>query len=283
MMVDPAASYRTAGTAVLHFQWGTVEGPLVLDHISDGRARREFHSARYTEVIVNAVDKQYILRTAAFTPQPLQDLIGALTPRLQMQSGDRITGVKDRDTSFGRMNCIDIKHHYPGQREMCFEPSTGLLRIDDFGEVRQEFSDYAPVNGHWHPKKIVVYRDGFPEAEATVSEFGPASSADIVLAPPASGIVRDWCTGMTPPKLVAHPDPEFPKGVRVDPRKPVAVRMRVIVDKAGNVAEAIPLQSAGPFDKAATDAVNRWRFEPAMCGDKPVVDDIVVQVSFGRY
>jgi protein TonB len=62
------------------------------------------------------------------------------------------------------------------------------------------------------------------------------------------------------------------------------VTLSLVVQTNGKPDNIQVVKSLGPsLDKKAIDAVNGWKFRPAMKGGSPVVVQIMVEVKFARY
>ncbi|MBI4607505.1 MAG: energy transducer TonB [Candidatus Rokubacteria bacterium] len=75
--------------------------------------------------------------------------------------------------------------------------------------------------------------------------------------------------------------PAYPEGARLSGAEgTTSLRIRVLED--GSVGEVIVARSAGHpgLDQAAVDAVQRWRFEPARRGGRPVAVRVSLPVRF---
>jgi protein TonB len=82
------------------------------------------------------------------------------------------------------------------------------------------------------------------------------------------------------PRVVYQPAPEYPAELR---RKKMegAVYMLFVVDRDGRVLNPIIQKSSHPaFEKPATQAVRRWRFEPGKSGGRPVQFKMRVPITF---
>jgi TonB family protein len=99
-----------------------------------------------------------------------------------------------------------------------------------------------------------------------------------------SEIVYDRQTaGMTHPKAVYQPAPEYANGPR---RKKIQgnVLLSMIVTADGTVRDPQVTQSLDKdLDKKAVECVKKWRFEPATRDGKPVAMRVVVEVNFHLY
>lgn len=84
-----------------------------------------------------------------------------------------------------------------------------------------------------------------------------------------------------PVEPIARIQPEYPAGAaRV--REEGTVLVRVSVDAQGNPTDVDIAKRSGSseLDKAALDAVRKWRFNPAIEGGKPVASVAEVPVDF---
>ena len=86
--------------------------------------------------------------------------------------------------------------------------------------------------------------------------------------------------GITPPRIVSSEGPAMPNSADTGLRGKV-VMVGVVVGTNGKPCNLEVRQSAGPeFDRAALDAVARWKWKPATRDKKPVAVHIFVEVSF---
>lgn len=87
-------------------------------------------------------------------------------------------------------------------------------------------------------------------------------------------------SGITPPRPISTPDPEYTESARADKVQGTVV-LWVILDGHGNVNRAGVARSLRPdLDDAALNAVRAWRFQPATKDGQPVPVLIHVEVHF---
>ena len=85
---------------------------------------------------------------------------------------------------------------------------------------------------------------------------------------------------VTPPKLVNQVDPEFPEAER-ERHRSGRVFVACTIDAKGTVREPYIQGSAGAaFDRAAVDAVRRYRFKPAVNRGEPMLMDMIIEIEF---
>lgn len=71
-------------------------------------------------------------------------------------------------------------------------------------------------------------------------------------------------------------EPPYP----VQARSGGVVLIEVLVDSTGQVADAIVIGSAPPFDSAALEAARKWRFRPAREGGKTIASYVYLLFGF---
>jgi protein TonB len=104
----------------------------------------------------------------------------------------------------------------------------------------------------------------------------PSSAAG---GPAVTAVPSDGVTQRAIPRGGYQYIPAYPSSARRLGIQGTAI-LHVLVAESGRVADVIVKQSAGhpDLDRAATDAVRRWRFEPGRRGAEPV--EMWVQLPF---
>ena len=81
--------------------------------------------------------------------------------------------------------------------------------------------------------------------------------------------------------LVARIEPDYPESMR-RARVEGVVILEAVITASGDVDDVRVLKSAGPvLDRAASDAVRRWRYRPATLNGRAVSVYLTVTVKFG--
>jgi periplasmic protein TonB len=114
------------------------------------------------------------------------------------------------------------------------------------------------------------------QAPARAGDGGSPSMAN---GPVVAAIPPDGVTQRAIPRGGYQYRPAYPSSARNLGIQGTTL-LHVLVSDTGRVAEVVVKQSAGhpDLDRAATDAVRRWRFEPARRGTEPV--EMWVQLPF---
>lgn len=115
------------------------------------------------------------------------------------------------------------------------------------------------------------------EAPRIVEEAPPAPP------PPATPEAPAASAPDRSPVLVSSPAPRYPaQAWRRRESGTVLVRVDVGPDGVPTSTSLVESSRSRSLDKAALDAVRRWRFEPAIANGRPVVASVVVPIEFDR-
>jgi protein TonB len=128
-----------------------------------------------------------------------------------------------------------------------------------------------------------------PSAGSVVSGLvGSGVGADIIgapEAPPAAPVVTTppapvpLHRGIRSPEKVFHVMPAYPEVAR-RVRLETIVLLETIIDAVGNVTTAKVLRGHPLLNQAAVDAVQQWKFKPAMLNGEPIPVVMTVTVHF---
>ena len=95
-------------------------------------------------------------------------------------------------------------------------------------------------------------------------------------APPAAEMA-----GGTAPQPIQMPAPSYPaQALRDGESGTVLLRVHVGADGVPYDVDLVQSSRSRALDRAASDAVRRWRFRPATRGGQPVPGDVQVPISF---
>jgi len=89
--------------------------------------------------------------------------------------------------------------------------------------------------------------------------------------------------GVSAPRAIATPDPEYSEEARKAKYQGVCVLMLVVGPDGKPRDIRVARQLGMGLDEKAIEAVKNWRFDPAMKDGKPVAVAINVEVSFRLY
>lgn len=101
------------------------------------------------------------------------------------------------------------------------------------------------------------------------------------VAPVAPSVPVSAASGRDTPVPISQPPPRYPQeALRRNAGGTVRVRVTVAIDGSVDRLEVAEGSGNRYLDRAAMEAVRRWRFQPALRDGQPVVADVVVPISF---
>lgn len=99
----------------------------------------------------------------------------------------------------------------------------------------------------------------------------------------AGSIQLEICGNQQAAKATYRFEPEFPERERKRKRNG-AVFLSVVVDKEGKlIAERVMNATSEAFAHQSLEAVRQYKFQPAMCGDRPVNQELTISIDFRLY
>lgn len=123
-----------------------------------------------------------------------------------------------------------------------------------------------------------------PESQARIIERAPPAAPPVSVAtdaPPSQGPAATGDTAEPIPTRM--PAPEYPRrAFRQGIEGTVLVRAEVGPDGVPTSVGLVRSSRSRDLDRAALDAVRRWRFRPAMVDGHPTVGSVVVPIEFRR-
>ncbi len=113
---------------------------------------------------------------------------------------------------------------------------------------------------------------GTDDGPGSGNRKGPGSGDDLTLATPGNGVSK--------PELLSHADPEYSEEAR-KAKYSGSVWLSIVVNTDGTPASIKVVKSLGMgLDERAIEAVQKWRFKPAMRNGTPVPVRAQVEVNF---
>ncbi|HKQ59278.1 MAG TPA: energy transducer TonB [Candidatus Eisenbacteria bacterium] len=125
---------------------------------------------------------------------------------------------------------------------------------------------------------LALIREALPNDEALRAWAGSAGAQP--QADPDSAAYRfDDLLVTSLPEAIKRQAPSYPDAAR-EAKITGLVMVEALVVPDGSVAQVRISESVPGLDEAAMEAVHRWRFKPARCGDRPIPVRLVVPVRF---
>jgi periplasmic protein TonB len=148
-----------------------------------------------------------------------------------------------------------------------------LRRAVTFGKLAAPVAKRPAISGSSEPPPVLL-----TQRNATAENMlGTSLLAGTALAPapPAhsGGQLQE-------PRLISSSPPIYPAFARAANREGVVVVMDVLVDATGKVAQAKVVSGPIFLERAAIDAMLRWRYQPARLNGQPIAMHMNVNISF---
>jgi TonB family protein len=271
----------------------TREGTFTELWASDSQWRREISVGSIRSIEIGAPNRLYRFDGNQSFPEQAARVPAALLmfpAALSTIGFESVNDVAPNDSSTRcavtkPMGARRVKHGF------CFDQKNGLLiekiapeffraRVADYSCGYDKFMKFGE---QWFPQEIECLLNGHRQLQIHVMELVPEAFTDASLfSPPLGAVEIGRCmAGATPPKAESTPDPMFPAGERGHTS---TVRVRMVVDVKGKPQNVEVTRSGGKaFDKMAVEAVQKWRFKPAMCNGEAMPMQIEADVSFRSY
>lgn len=192
------------------------------------------------------------------------------TPRISHQSSEAAIANHKSQTKNVLVNAAEI------------EPTTGTTRHSSAtdlsgpspaaaGVTSPVISSATPTNPAGEPSPPVVISSATPI---------PDSLIDVTSTPAALPTFgASVSTGITEPTLIHRPDPTYPADARAH-KLSGSVVLDVTIAEDGSVREAQVVAGPPQLAKAATDAVQQWRYNPLKLNGRPVAFHQQITIIF---
>jgi protein TonB len=123
---------------------------------------------------------------------------------------------------------------------------------------------------------ISATRTGDEEEKPRLVETAPPPPVAVAPKP------RPLAPGsISQPQAISTPSPKYPaQALRKGEQGTVMVSAEIGVDGVPSSVEVARSSGSRPLDRAAVDAVKRWRFRPAMADGRPTPGRVQVPINF---
>lgn len=245
----------------------------------------------YSEVEIGGKGRIWLQRSSDFIPLPIYNLHQALgfgssanSPQamslvqLHLTPKDTIKKTTAREEHGDQLTCFEIEDEQKHSSEICVHDRSGTIaRLSSYDKD----SELPPVGGKVFPRHLSINLEGKTEAEVNITELStPAQFPPEAFAPPAGVSAQPGCMNPTAPRLVKKQPPRYPPAAR-DQRREGTVAFDTLIGTDGTPRIQKVVESAGAdFEAASSQAVNQWRYDPAMCSGQPVEMETVLRVNY---
>jgi protein TonB len=266
-----------------------IDGTYALTWASRDRWREEITFPGYHRVRVAAQNKLWTAAEVPFEPVRIFQLTQLFDLRSQWtrRPGETANLQKAKKHKGVDTQCVEIRSESDLGREVCADASSLLpLRMEmlaPYNPLRASFdyAEFQPIVGKQFPRVMRAFEGERLALEVRVDELAKNLTPDeSIFAPPAQAISRDWCADMEPARAIEKPGPRYPHAAMTS-RKQGVVSVYAVVGVDGSLNDLTVVRSAGQdLDAATLAALARWKYHPAVCGDRPVPFEDVIDVTY---
>jgi hypothetical protein len=237
----------------------------------------------FQQILIRNGQMEYTLRNYEYTPLQVTELFRLFDP------GGELAATETRGLSFRtdrgvKVECVQARfmESFDGYREFCADASSHDLLsnswLDGPDQSRsQRFADYVQLNQLRYPRELDMFMNSSRMITARITTFKSMPFDLGLLQPPQGAMERHKCLDLK------RPEPVKKKEIHFEKRPEFAAQNELIVTVStdGSVSDLHLLQSGGSnLDAPSLATLKEWKFKPAMCGNQPVVDDILVEVMY---
>ena len=259
-----------------------LEGHFVYRWKSKTEWWRKITMGGFEQIEIFRGDTRYIVRNVSFEPERVTELKGLLWFG---RSYDHYYSwnQKKRKLNGFEASCIQTKDRKTGSEgpEVCTDPKSNQILLETWkgvpeDQTRREFADYIPFGSHQVPSKIKLRRGASVVLSAQITNLRAAPFDDALLTPPPGAIARHECQGIKQPVMIHRPSPgelalQGSSGI-------TSISITIGVD--GSITEAhLVGRSTKEMDEKVLKSLHAWKYQPAMCGNEPVVADLMVSIG----
>jgi len=229
-------------------------------------------------------------RLEDFQPEGIFDFDRALNLADTLKLGvDEYWGKVSTDKNHGDpLSCVTVNWKKNLTRTLCFEQSTGKLAHVKIGFSPLngggrtiDYSDFMPLGEKQFPGKITITAKDGETVEISVTKLAPLTSpAPADVAKGANSEFWRACDDAVEPTLDSQVQPKYPDESKWNHEQgQVTMYMRIEAD--GTVSHLRVLSSPFPrLSQGSMDAVSRWKYKPAKCGDTPIPRETMTTVIY---
>jgi TonB family protein len=269
-----------------------VPGDYSLVWVSPSKWREEIRFGKYERLRVGDVKGYWQTTGLTYQPQIIfqLDTLLHLKDAFKVRSKQSLGKVKDRGKGGLRQKCTEVKWPKAVERIMCFDDANGALVSVDYprGEnqntpeiSRIEYSAFNVVGEKLVPYEIRALRDGRLIAAVKILEITKITEENAAkFTVPANAEFWAKCDDLQEAEPVSRIQPTYPSISRAN-REQGRVILYAVLETDGSVSHLTVIRRATPeLEAAAVEAVRRWRYKPATCGQTPIRMETSIETDF---
>ena len=249
--------------------------------------RREISFGPYSETVVRVGEQEYRYFNSGFEPNRATEIKTLLDFAIKNNHYE-VKGIKTQHKHGLELTCIQLKSTYStltSDFETCVDPKSGEIRYDDRWKYgtnsgRAELDNYETFEGLRFPTRLRFTTESQEVVDIAVTRLEEHPFDEALLKPPTGAITRRICEGETPPTMT-HP-PDLPDIGDIGISGTVSLQLTIVTDGTVVLNQVIG-QTSDELANRIRQKLMKMKFKPAMCGNEPVVADIVYQINIQKY
>jgi len=263
---------------------------------SPSQWREQLQLLGYSRLRLGGEHKYWLQRSAPFEILRVDQLDHLLdfSSKSRVGSHEKIGKMQNKKENGIVRTCVDLNRTSgTGKRSLCFDPATGVLVMEEDSQLqvptlfqalqitRSEYSDFHDWAGHQYPYTMVAFAGKTPAVEFHVEELSSAESIDPSLFQHGDS-AEEWNTCDSPeePAVLVQQPPKYPEEAHRNATSGV-VQIYAVIETDGSLSHLAVITSARPdMDKAALDAVSKWRYKPPACNGMPFRTHTIITTTF---
>jgi TonB family protein len=288
---EPAAPFLLRATLAASLSKGKVSGEYAMSWTNPNQWREVLALADFRRVREGAADGYNQVRSLDYQPEIIFDVVAAIDidSLLRLSPVESLKKVAKRKINGIELNCMSVSVHGYTVRQLCFDPSSGLLthsELSSFGTPERaresvEYSDFLSLGPHQFPSKLKLSSHAGYSLEISVPQLESLAipPTPTLAGDPRSEFWRD-CRGAAAPALLQQPRPIYPEDSKLKGEQgEVVVYARIEPD--GSLSHLKPLQSPSPaLQQATLDSLRFSKYKPRVCDGVAVRDEALIRVDY---
>jgi TonB family protein len=269
-----------------------VHGDYSLDWVSPSKWREEIRFGKYERVRVGDAKGYWQTTGLSYQPEIIfqLDTLLHLKEALRVRSKQSLGKVKDRGKGGLRQKCTEVKWTKGTERIMCFDEANGALASVEYprGEnqnppeiSRIEYDDFKVVGEKLIPYGIRALKEGKVFAAVKVMEIAKITEENPGLFnAPLNSEFWSQCDDLQEAEAIDRIQPVYPPSARANYEQGRVV-LYAVQEADGALSHLTIIHRAAPdLEAAAVEAVRRWHYRPAVCGQTPIRMEIQISTDF---
>jgi TonB family protein len=264
-----------------------VDGAYGLTWFSENRWHEELRLGSFSRVR-DGVDGGYRqIRSQDFQPQVIFDIDELLNVAGLTRLGTDETAGKPRTRKIDGAELWCVETHVKGykQKELCFDPATGLLlqaKLEFGGDHELDYTGAVTLGAKRIPAQMKSRRRGELSVDISVEGLdAPSGGANSLPVPdPARSEFWGRCNDPIPGTLAHQTQPIYPEKSK-SAHDQGMVKLYARIDSDGSVSHLRALSAPSvALAQASLDAVAQWKYTPTLCGNTPAAIESIITVEY---